>query len=167
MSGQKGRQINSILGLLIRQHYPGLVEFNGVTQPPWTWAHFYAAEDSEHGSVAGRIKAEFWVSLHRTKFVKPNAFIGRSSYNETIHDVCMQDFFTCEPGHEEKAAQVQDRVCRARLGHLYHETRLQCIINHRADVFGEKVSKSEARGMTLTREEYELVSMKHQYYHPI
>lgn len=78
----------------------------------------------------------------------------------------MQDFFTCEPGHEAKASQVQDKVCRARLGHLYHETRLLCIISHHVEVHNRKVSKREARGMTLTREEYLLVSMKHQYYHP-
>ena len=78
----------------------------------------------------------------------------------------MQDFYTCEPGHEDKASQVQDKVCKARLSHLYHETRLQCIINHHADVLGEKVPKSEPRTMTLTKEQYQSVSMKHQYYHP-
>jgi hypothetical protein len=33
------------------------------------WEHFYAAEDSEFSTVAAQIKAEFWVSLHRTKLV--------------------------------------------------------------------------------------------------
>jgi hypothetical protein len=64
-----GRHINGTLGLLIRQHYPGMVTYAGVTSPPWTWDHFYATEDSEFSTVAARIKAEFWVSLHHTKLV--------------------------------------------------------------------------------------------------
>jgi hypothetical protein len=53
-----GQHINGTLGLLIRQHYPGMVTYAEVTSSPWTWEHFYTAEDSE-----------FWVSLHRTKLV--------------------------------------------------------------------------------------------------
>jgi hypothetical protein len=64
-----GRHINGTLGLLIRQHYPSMVTYAGVTLPPWTWDHVYAVEDSEFGTVAARIKAEFWVSLRRTKLV--------------------------------------------------------------------------------------------------
>jgi hypothetical protein len=64
-----GRHINGTMGLLIRQHYPSMVTYTRVTSSPWTWDHFYAAEDSEFGTVAARIKAEFWVSLHRTKLV--------------------------------------------------------------------------------------------------
>ena len=59
MSGT-GRHINGTLGLLIRQHYPGKVTYASVTSPPWTWDHFYADEASEFGTVAARIKAEFW-----------------------------------------------------------------------------------------------------------
>jgi hypothetical protein len=64
-----GQHINGTLGLLIWQHYPGMVTYAGVTSPPWTWDHFYTAEDSEFGIVTARIKVEFWVSLHRTKLV--------------------------------------------------------------------------------------------------
>jgi hypothetical protein len=51
-----GRHINGTLGLLILQHYPGMVTYASVTSPPWTWDHFYAAEDSEFDIVAARIK---------------------------------------------------------------------------------------------------------------
>ena len=44
---ETGRHINGTLGLLIRQHYPGMVTYASVTSPPWTWDHFYAAEEDE------------------------------------------------------------------------------------------------------------------------
>jgi hypothetical protein len=31
----------------------------GQRTPPYTWAHFYSAEDAQYGTVAQRIKAEF------------------------------------------------------------------------------------------------------------
>ena len=54
----------------------------------------------------------------------------------------MQDFFRCAPGYEGQAEQVQDKVYRHRLSDLYHETRLQCIINYSADVLGQVVRKA-------------------------
>jgi hypothetical protein len=78
-----------------------------------------------------------------------------------IHDVCMQDFFRCDEGFEDREARVQDKVCRSRLSDLYHEMRLQCIINYSAGVLGQVVRKPDARTRTLTRERYLSVSMKH------
>jgi hypothetical protein len=43
---------------------------------------------------------------------------------------------------------------------LYYEARLQCHINHSCDVLGQYPGKSEARTMTLTREQYLAVSYK-------
>ena len=53
----------------------------------------------------------------------------------------MQDFFRCALGYEGRAKRVQDKVCRNRLSDLYHETRLQCIINYNGNVLGEVVRK--------------------------
>ena len=79
----------------------------------------------------------------------------------------MQDFFMLEEGHDPAwVTKVQDRACRGRVTDLYYEARLQCHINHSCDVLGRYPGKSEARTMTLTREQYQPVSMKHQYYHP-
>ena len=47
---------------------------------------------------------------------------------------------------------VQDRVCRSRLADIYHEARIQCVINYNADVLGKAVKKTDARQMMLTRE---------------
>ena len=73
----------------------------------------------------------------------------------------MQDFFRCALGYEGWAERVQDKVCRHRLSNLYHETRLQCIINYNGNVLGEVGRKQAARTMTLTKEQYLQVSTKH------
>ena len=64
--GGNSRHINGIQSLLIKEHYPGRVTHTGVTGPPYTWEAFAEVTDTVHGNVAARIKAEFWVSLHRT-----------------------------------------------------------------------------------------------------
>jgi hypothetical protein len=46
-----------------------MVTYAGVPSPPWSWDHFHTVKDGEYNSVAARIKAEFWVSIHCTKLV--------------------------------------------------------------------------------------------------
>jgi len=69
-----------------------------------------------------------------------------------IHDVCVQDFFTCEEGREQHAARVQEAVCKDRLKDLYHEAHLQCVISYYTDVLGQVVKKPQVREMILQRE---------------
>jgi len=66
-----------------------------------------------------------------------------------IHDVCVQDFFTCEEGREQHAVRVQEAVCKDRLEDLYHEAHLQCVISYYADVLGQVVKKPQVREMIL------------------
>jgi hypothetical protein len=49
---------------------------------------------------------------------------------------------------------VQEKVCKKLVSDLHHEARLQCIINHAADVLGEVCHKDEARKRHVTKEEY-------------
>ena len=62
---------------------------------------------------------------------------------------------------------MQDRVAKSRLSDLYHEARIQCIINYNADVLGRAVKKVDARETMLaretdlTREQYLQVNRKH------
>ena len=37
---------NNILGLLCREHFPGLVEYAGVTGPAFTFDHYAVAPDA-------------------------------------------------------------------------------------------------------------------------
>jgi hypothetical protein len=62
------RIVNGIIGILCRQHFPGMVEYGGVWEPAYTFEHYAAAPDTEdrEGRVfsnkAERVKKELWVS---------------------------------------------------------------------------------------------------------
>ena len=64
----------------------------------------------------------------------------------------MQEYFTCEPGKEAEAARVQDKSCKSRLSDLYHEARIQCLINWHADMKKQRMDKKAARAAMLKRE---------------
>jgi hypothetical protein len=67
--GGHRRPPNGILGLLCREHFPGLVEYAGVTGPAFTFDHYAVAPDAvdrdgrEFNNKAERVKQELWVSL--------------------------------------------------------------------------------------------------------
>jgi hypothetical protein len=46
MLGGHHRLPNGILGLLCREHFPGLVEYAGVTGPAYTFDHYAVAPDA-------------------------------------------------------------------------------------------------------------------------
>jgi hypothetical protein len=60
---------NGILDLLCREHFPGLVEYVGVTVPAYTLDHYAIAHDAvdrddrEFNNKAERVKQELCVSL--------------------------------------------------------------------------------------------------------
>jgi hypothetical protein len=62
------RTVNGIIGILCRQHFPGMVEYGGVWEPAYTFEHYAAAPDAEdrEGRVfsnkAERVKGKLWVS---------------------------------------------------------------------------------------------------------
>jgi hypothetical protein len=67
--GSHKRHVNGILGVLCKQHYPGIVTHNGVTGPATSFDHYASAPDAEDrnnrifNNKAERVKAEFWVSI--------------------------------------------------------------------------------------------------------
>ena len=70
--GAHTRQVNGILGLLCKEHFPGLVEYARVTGPAYSFDHYAAAPDAADrarrvfNNKAERVKQELWVSLPRT-----------------------------------------------------------------------------------------------------
>ena len=66
VSGGSARLVNGILGLLCRQHFPGIVTYASKTEPAYSFDHYVVASDAEYPNKAARVKAEFWVSLPRT-----------------------------------------------------------------------------------------------------
>ena len=60
------RLVNGILGLLCRQHFPGIVTYASKMEQAYSFDHYTIATDAEYPNKAARVKAEFWVSLPRT-----------------------------------------------------------------------------------------------------
>ena len=65
-------QVNGILNLLCKEHFPGLVEYAGVTGPAYSFDDYAAAPDAADrarrvfNNKAEQVKQEPWVSLPRT-----------------------------------------------------------------------------------------------------
>jgi hypothetical protein len=63
------RNPNGILGLLCREHFPGLVEYTEVTGLAYSFDQYAVAPDAvdrdgrEFNNKAERVKQELWVSL--------------------------------------------------------------------------------------------------------
>ena len=66
VSDGSARLVNGILGLLCRQHFPGIVTYASKTEPAYSFDHYAVANDVEYPNKAAWVKAEFWVSLPRT-----------------------------------------------------------------------------------------------------
>ena len=70
--GAHTRQVNGILGLLCKEHFPGLVEYARVTGSAYSFDHYAAAPDATDrarrvfNNKAEQVKQELWVSPPRT-----------------------------------------------------------------------------------------------------
>jgi hypothetical protein len=70
--GGHGRNLNCILSLLCREHFPRLVEYAKVTGPAYTFDHYTVAldvvnRDGSKFNKTERVKQELWVSLPRRR----------------------------------------------------------------------------------------------------
>jgi hypothetical protein len=62
-SGQQ-RQVNQILGNLLRLHNPRLVAKGGCSEPVKTWRDYACAPDARYGNAQGVVRHTFWVSSY-------------------------------------------------------------------------------------------------------
>ena len=76
---------------------------------------------------------------------------------------CMQDFFRCEAGYEARADVVAPTSCKKLVVDMHYEARIQAIVSYHGSILGEKVTKPQARTMSLTREQYMQVHVWYQY----
>ena len=74
----------------------------------------------------------------------------------------MQDYFRCEDGYEAHAQLNAHRACKKLVHDMHYEVRIQAIINYYATEENKKVTKAEARLMTLTKEQFLKVTNKQQ-----
>jgi hypothetical protein len=70
-------------------------------------------------------------------------------------------FFKCQDGFEAKVDMVATRCCKKLVVDMHYEARLQTIISFHATVLGEKVTKTDARTMSLTKEQYLQVNIEY------
>jgi hypothetical protein len=66
----------------------------------------------------------------------------------------MLDFFRCKAGYEARANVVATTSCKKFVVDMHYEARIQAIVSYHGSVLGEKVTKLEARTMSLTRDQY-------------
>jgi uncharacterized CHY-type Zn-finger protein len=66
----------------------------------------------------------------------------------------MQDFFRCEAGYEARADVVATTSCKKLVVDMHYEVRIQAIVTYHGSVLRERVTKTQARTMSLTREQY-------------
>jgi hypothetical protein len=64
--GGLARHVNGILGLLLKTHFPGIVDFAEKRESTYTFDHYFNSPDGEEENKAVWVKRDFWVSLHRT-----------------------------------------------------------------------------------------------------
>jgi hypothetical protein len=63
------RQVNGVLGNLIRMHYPGeVIRSDGTTSPATCWDDYALAPDVTYGTTKGAVWSNFWVSFSVTLF---------------------------------------------------------------------------------------------------
>jgi hypothetical protein len=64
----------------------------------------------------------------------------------------MQDFFRCEAGYEAREDVVATTSCKKLVVDMHYEARIQAIVTYHGPILGERVTKTQARTMSLTRD---------------
>jgi hypothetical protein len=66
----------------------------------------------------------------------------------------MRDFFKCEAGYVDRADVVATTSCKKLVVDMHYKARIQAIVSYHGSVLGEKVTKQQARTMSLIRDKY-------------
>ena len=66
----------------------------------------------------------------------------------------MHDFFRCQDGHEARADAVATKCCKKLVVDMHYEARIQAVVTYYGTVLEMKVTKRDARSMTLTQDQY-------------
>jgi len=129
--GAHKRKVNGILGLLCREHFPGLVHYQGRYEPAWTWDHYIAANNDQldrsgraFENKAERVKGELWVSFFCQKMVNTSHSFNIFFNDDMIHHLYIQDFYRCDEGYKERAAIVADNRCVKLVKDMHYEAQV-------------------------------------------
>jgi hypothetical protein len=66
----------------------------------------------------------------------------------------MQEFFRCEAGYEARADVVATTSYKKLVVDMHYEARIPAIVTYHSSILGERVTKTQARTMSLTRDQY-------------
>jgi hypothetical protein len=73
----------------------------------------------------------------------------------------MQDLCRCEARYEARADLVANVSCKKLVVDMHYQARIKAIVTYYGSVLGEKVSKKDARTMSLTPNQYLQVNIEH------
>jgi hypothetical protein len=165
-AGGHKRNPNGIVDLLVREHFPRIVEYGGHSTLTYSFDHYVVTpkaavdrDNREFNNKVERVKQELWVGF-------PHTILFNMSHSLCIFEIMYRyimfiaDFFRCEARYEGRMDVVATTCCKKLVMDMNYEERIQAIINFHASVLGEKVSKKDARTMSLTRDQYLQVNTK-------
>jgi hypothetical protein len=66
----------------------------------------------------------------------------------------MHDSFRCEVGYEARAYVVATTSCKKLIVDMHYEAQILAIVSCHGSILRVKVTKQEARTMSLTRDQY-------------
>jgi hypothetical protein len=70
--------------------------------------------------------------------------------------MCVLGYWKCTDGKEAEAAIVLENACHACLRDMYHDARIQCIINNYHNSLGKVIKKERVRQEIILQRETDL-----------
>lgn len=120
----KDRRPASVLTSILRDHHPGIVEYNGKSVAAMKWVHYQVKVDSNGRSKADEVDEEFWLR------------------------------FRFEPDYECVARQQVGRCADILLNGIKYYARIQAIQDHYLKVKNRQLRDKIAGQQYLTKEQY-------------
>lgn len=123
---EPSRAYSSILGCLIRAHFPGIVPLpSGGTDVAWTWKHYsYKSDpDGEFNNMQDKVQCTFW------------------------------KYFEFEKHQARQCMAIVNEIAKGIVRNMHHEARVSCVRNWYAD---RKIpmTKKQARNKLLEPWQY-------------
>ncbi|KAI5016138.1 hypothetical protein ZWY2020_005989 [Hordeum vulgare] len=129
----KCRHVNGVIGILLKEHFPGMVTFPGegnVLEVARTWEHYKACEDvGTFNNIEVHNKAE-WVFAE------------------------IWDFYRCKDGKLEEAQVNVNIHCKKLVRNIFYYVRIIAVHSYKAFNGYKMATKTPATKIFLTEEEY-------------
>ncbi|XP_047050609.1 uncharacterized protein LOC124655813 [Lolium rigidum] len=123
------RVYSSILGCLVRKHFPGFIPVSkilGSQCVAWTWKHYMYAKDpeGEFDNAQQRVLDDFW------------------------------KYFAPDPEHRLLCYSVANAVATKQVRDMHYEGRVWCVRNWYAEMRKIRITKKKARQITMEPWQY-------------